>query len=78
MPLLPPFVPVPQGNRMNKVEQEERDSPRPYGARKMRWGSVPGLRFASSGAILISSLREDGARILISGTDGTTSDKKNH
>jgi len=65
-----------QGNRMNMVELEERDSPRPYGARKRRWGSVPGLRFASSGAIFVPSLREDGGRILILDTDGIASDKK--
>jgi aspartyl-tRNA(Asn)/glutamyl-tRNA(Gln) amidotransferase subunit C len=45
--------------------REERDSPRPYGTRKRNWCSVPGLRFALSGAIFASSLREECSRLCI-------------
>jgi len=48
-----------QGNRMNMFERKERDSPRPYGTRKRHWDAIPGFRFASSGAILVPSLREE-------------------
>ena len=65
-----------QGNRMNMFEREERDSPRPYGTRKRHWDAIPGFRFASSGAILASSLREEGRCFSVSSTGEVRFDNK--
>jgi hypothetical protein len=63
---------------MNMVEREDGDSPRPYGTRKRHWDAIPGFRFASSGAIFVSSLREEGGRVSVSETEGTIFGNKNH
>ena len=42
------------------IEATERRSPRPYGTRERGSDADPGLRFASSWAIFLASLREAG------------------
>src|ERR1017187_5459347 len=48
-----------QSNRMNRNDERNRGSHRPYGARDLRWNLFPGLRFASPWAIFAPSLREE-------------------
>ena len=52
------------------ITREERCSPRPYGTRKRGRDAIPGLRYASSGAIFVPSLREGGICSSLPATNG--------